>query len=565
MHIAKERAVAMRVQLFLAALLTAVIFGLHLLGGGRMRATIYWAILPVCLFFTPRTWLRDIKTVWLGWWDMDRENTRRLLLTALAATVVFSLAAHLYAFTNEFFNHDSLGSIVSSGRSFITYLPHGRMLFALFVTLTGTVQQPWLLGMLFMLWMSLASVLAIRILHIRSAAGRVLLCGLFCTNTCLSNLFAHYSLCASPYALALLAMIAAAWFFTQCRHGELLGICCVVFSLLIYQAYFTAGVAFCFFAVVQMLARNENARLVVLRGARYLALLASGFLAYYLLWTVLCHVYGIEKIRESTFSISHGLRYFLNRIVESFSHFFQTQLSSGDFLGRLAPAIKLLLITMILFWLLFWLMDKRLAKSNKILLALSVCALPVVLDLSFVLFVMTNQSLVSVNMGFLGVFLLLCLSRPAPAAPTPRRYQVAVILLTAALMWQNIVYSNSIYIKMDLNKEATVSLFTRVIERVEQTEGYVPGETPVAFSGTIYNNQFLSRGREGYEWWVPSLGVALYDYSVSYSAPDYIHNYLNYPMNIVGVPNSGEIANMPVFPFDGSIAWVDGVIVVKIA
>lgn len=66
MHISKEQAVALRVQLFFIVLLTAIVFGLYLLCEGRMRATIYWVVLPICLFFTPRTWLRDIKTVWLG-------------------------------------------------------------------------------------------------------------------------------------------------------------------------------------------------------------------------------------------------------------------------------------------------------------------------------------------------------------------------------------------------------------------------------------------------------------------------------------------------------------------
>lgn len=73
-----------------------------------MRATLYWVALPIFLFFT---WLQDIKTVWLSWWDTDREDTRRLLLTVLASTVIFSLAANLYAFSNEFFNHDSFSIV----------------------------------------------------------------------------------------------------------------------------------------------------------------------------------------------------------------------------------------------------------------------------------------------------------------------------------------------------------------------------------------------------------------------------------------------------------------------
>lgn len=608
MHISKECAVALRVQLFFIAVFTAFIFGLYLLCKGGTSVTIYWVVFPVCLFFTPRAWLRDIKAVWLRWWDMDRDNTHRLLLTVLAATVVFSLAANLYAFTNEFFNHDSLGHIAYFKG--LGGLSNGRPLLTLFDSLAGTVAQPWLLGMLFMLWMFPASVLAVRILRIQSTAGRVLLCGLLCTNTCLSDLFAHYTYCASDYALALLAIIAAAWFFTQCRHGEILGVYCIVFSLSLYQAYFTAGVAFCFFAVILMLARNENARLAVLKGIRYVALLVAGFLMYYLIWSMLCSVYGVERIRGGDLTLSHGIKYFLIKLIASVPHFFGSQLSSGDFidriaqtlnltsgessnpiiqalqksgdffsggaaqalhitsgdfLGSMATAVKLLVMAMIVFWLVCWLMDKQLAKSNKVLLTLSVCALPVVLDLSYALFSVGTMSLVSVNMGFLGVFLLLCQSCPAPAAPVPRRCRVAVFLLTAALLWQNIVYSNSIYIKMDLNKSATISLFTRVIERVELTEGYMPGETPVAFSGTPNNNQFLSRGRAGFEWFTDDTGAAVYDYSATYSAKRYIQNYLNYPMNIVDSLDPEEITDMPVFPLDGSVAWVDGIIVVKLS
>lgn len=558
MRISKERALALRVQLFLAALLTAVIFGLYLLCRGGRIAAVYWVLFPVFLFFTPRTWLKDVKTVWLNWWDMDRENTRRLLLTMLAATVVFSMAAYLFAFTNEFFNHDSIFNIYY----YNNWLSVGRPMMTLIDALSGTVQQPWLIGMLFMLWMFLASVLAVRILHIQSTVSRALLCGLLCTNTSLSNLFANYTFCASDYALAVLTIIAAAWLFCCCRHGEILGIYCVVFSMLLYQAYFITGVAFCFFAVVRMLACNEDARSVVLRGIRYLALLAAGFLAYYLTWSALCRIFGVAKQRLSDLSISNGLAYFLKRFAGSFAHFFQAHMSSGDFLGHMAPAVKLLVMVMILFWLFCWLMDKRLAKSNKVLLSLSICVLPLVLDLSYALFDMRNQTIININMGFLGVFLLFCLSFPAPAAPAPRRYQVAALLLTMSLLWQNTVYSNSGYIKMEMNKEATVSLFTRVIERVEQTEGYVPGETPVAFSGDPNSNAFLSQSRKGYEWLINALWI---NYSATWTVTQYVQLYLNYPMNIVNVPNSEKIANMPVFPLDGSVGWVDGVIVVKMA
>ena len=119
---------------------------------------------------------------------------------------------------------------------------------------------------------------------------------------------------------------------------------------------------------------------------------------------------------------------------------------------------------------------------------------------------------------------------------------------------------------MELNKDATVSLFTRVIDRIEETEGYVPGVTPVAFSGSLFNNSLLTHGRKGYEWFVGiEAGAARYDYTASWTTRQYILNYLNYPMNIVAAPAPEETAAMPVFPYDGSIGWVGDTIVVKLA
>lgn len=59
-------------------------------------------------------------------------------------------------------------------------------------------------------------------------------------------------------------------------------------------------------------------------------------------------------------------------------------------------------MVLILFWLLGWLMDRRLAKSNKVLLIFSVCMLPAAFDLSYTLFVMGNLTLVNISHGIFG-------------------------------------------------------------------------------------------------------------------------------------------------------------------
>lgn len=569
MHISKEAAIFLRVQIFLAALCTAIFFGLFLLCRNGRSATLYWVAMPICLFFTPKSWLRELRFVWLQWWDMDKRDTRQLLLTALIATVIFSLAAHMFAFSNIFFNHDSL-RFVAYLREFTTWLDVGRPFITLMDTLAGTVSAPWLMGLMFTIWMFLASVFVIRLFQIRNTFSRVLVCGLLCTNITLSNVCALFTFVISDYSFALMMAIASVWLFLCCRHGELLGVYCMTLSMLIYQAYFTAALTFAFLVVIRSLVNSETALGVVQRGIRYLVLMAMSFCLYYATWTVLCNVYSVEKGRMGDSTLFYGPMFFLKRFMGSFSDYFQTRLTSQNFLGRLAPAINLLAFGLALLWLLGWLMDKQLPKSNKFLLALSICLLPAAFNTAYIFFIQTTQSHYAVGKEILGIFLLLCLSCPAPAFPVQRRSQAAALLLASALLWQNIVYSNELYIKMDMNKEATVSIFTRIIERVEQLDGYIPGTTPVAFSGSLVNNTFVSPGRKGYEWFSPqSVGAATYDYTTSWTTVYFIRDYLNYPMNHAQVPSGdAEVAviqAMPAFPFHGSIAWVGDTVVVKLS
>ena len=55
------------------------------------------------------------------------------------------------------------------------------------------------------------------------------------------------------------------------------------------------------------------------------------------------------------------------------------------------------------------------------------------------------------------------------------------LVLVGAIIFNNVVFANQVYLKKVLEYDATASLATRVVDRIEQTDGYVPGETTVAF------------------------------------------------------------------------------------
>ena len=71
------------------------------------------------------------------------------------------------------------------------------------------------------------------------------------------------------------------------------------------------------------------------------------------------------------------------------------------------------------------------------------------------------------------------------------------IFLLFLLLLNNIIYSNQLYLKKDLEFKSTLSVMTRVIDRIEQTEGYEVGVTPIAIVGDL-NSSALSVKRFGF-------------------------------------------------------------------
>ena len=65
-------------------------------------------------------------------------------------------------------------------------------------------------------------------------------------------------------------------------------------------------------------------------------------------------------------------------------------------------------------------------------------------------------------------------------------------------IWCNVIYANQSYLKVALEEKATDALMVRVVGHLEQTEGYVPGETPIAVVGLLPTSP-LYKTMDGFE------------------------------------------------------------------
>jgi hypothetical protein len=129
------------------------------------------------------------------------------------------------------------------------------------------------------------------------------------------------------------------------------------------------------------------------------------------------------------------------------------------------------------------------------------------------------------------------------------------------------VYANQVYMKKELDHTATVTLAARIIDRIELTEGYIPGETPVAFVGRLDRNMYLNHGRDEFLELDKTVGLWS-DYSATYNLGRYLTDYLNYPLEwdtVTDFSQHEEVWSIPAFPAVDGIRMIDGTVVIKLS
>ena len=522
-----------------------------------------------------------------AWWT---PQTRRQLLIALCATAAFTFLAHGFLFTNEFFSHDSVTFMYNAGFDF--YLQNGRFLIPIYEYWRGGAASPWLTGALFLCWMTLASYGIICLLHIQSLAGQILLCGLLCTNCSLTLTGATYVYCMDEYALALLlAVVSSAFFLREGVRNSLPGLLPLIVCLAIYQPYFTVALSLCFLSVFLRVIEGHQLRSVFRSAVKYLLLMGAGFAAYYLLWRVLCVLSGVSAIRteEALFfstpaniplqilralARAYGkfildmfvrgsgiVELFLLRLVSRF----QPVIMRGDgVLGAFLPLLNILLLAAVLRWMFGILRDKTLPVNNRRMAAALFCLFPAVFRSISILTPASDHDLTCYAERLFYLFPIFIME-PAARKKACAEARLALSVLLCLVLWYNIVFANQAYMKKDLERNSTLVLAVRVIERIENVDGYIPGETPVVFVGSLNDNPYLNQHREAFEGLYDR--VWLYEnYAATYNMDLYLTRYLHYPLIIGDETELSQwetVREMPLFPETGSISMVNETVVVK--
>ena len=547
---------------------------------------------------------------------------RREWKIAFLACFFTGLLVHMPILLSDIPNHDGLDSMYFD-QNMIT---SGRWFLSVACGFSSYYTIPWVIGILGLLFLSLAAAAICELLEVRKAWAAALCGGLLASFPALASTFAYvYTL--DGYMLALLLAVLAVLFTKRFRLGFLPGALCLAFSMGIYQGYLPFVMILSVYAVLMLLGGEEGERppsgrvrevgrlpgqeleagqlsgreqaVNPLPGTgqtvsrcfgrkaqenvrkikeilHYLYMGVLGAALYYVILQVLLKIQGkaldtYQGISGMASGAASGKGIFA-AIADMYLDFFRFSLKGNVLfqniyslaawilLGAGAAAAGILWIRRRKYW------------KNPVLLVIMVAAVLVLPAVSNIILLISPD--VNYHLLMRYQWVLYAIGAVALAAgrddgngkgswPEWAAFVSAAVLVFCYCVTDNIAYSN-----LQKRYEKTYAYCVRLLDRIEQTEGYYPG-IPIAMVGVVGDEQYPVT-----DITLPVTGgmIGMNGDSLLYRGDNYrlfIRHYLGASLNILPADAmaemyySEEYTAMDSFPGKNSIRIIDGIMYIK--
>ncbi len=486
--------------------------------------------------------------------------------TAFLAAFVIGLLIHMPVILSDIPNHDGLGSMyfdqnmITSGRWFLTVACGFSSYFTI----------PWVIALLGLSFLSLAAAALTALLEIKDSVFIVLISGLLVAFPALASTFA-YVYTMDGYMLAVLLAVLSVLWVRKGKYGFIPGAFCLAFSMGIYQAYLPFAILLCYYQVLQILIQQGKWKEKIKAAVKYLYMGVLGVVLYYVILRVLLVIQGKELASyqgingmDSGFSLSsitHMYRDFLSFTVKGnvlFNNVFSYVACGVLVLAVLVVFVKLLL--------------QRKWWKNPVFYAIMILSAVVLPLVTNIILLISPQVTYHLLMRYQWVvYLILAVAfvhRYAGEDKSGGLSQWAVALAALVLMFNYAVTDNIGYSNLEKRYEKTYAYCVRLLDRMEQTEGYYQG-IPIAMVGVVGYNPYpvtdLTMD-------VTATLTGLNGDTLLYTGENYevfMRNYLGASLNIMTpeemeyIYYSQEYIEMESFPAPSSVKIVDGIMYVK--
>ena len=490
---------------------------------------------------------------------------------AFLTAFVLGLLIHLPIMLSDIPNHDGLSSMyfdqnmITSGRWFLTIACGISSYFTL----------PWLIGLLGILYLSCAAVALVELLEVHDKIVIVLISGLLVAFPALASTFA-YVFTLDGYMLAVFLAIMSVLLTKKYRFGFLGGAVCLAFSMGIYQAYLAFAIILCIYSIAILFIEESDWKKRIKTSCNYLYMGVIGAVLYYVILQVLLKIQGKQLAdyqgingMSEVGAADGGLLTTLSDMYKDFFVFtVKGNILFNNVFSVVGMAILVLLAVMVVVTLCF---QRKWWKKPGFFVIIGLLVIGLPFATNIILLVspdVTYHLLMSYLWIFYPILLIAFVSRYGKCCKASALVEWCVAAAALVLVFNYAVMDQIGYSNLEKRYEKTYAYCLRLLDRIEQTEGYYQG-VPIAIVGVVGDEEFpvTDITQE-----VTGGMIGLSGDSLLYTVDNYetfMKNYLGATLNFLDVDTvadiyySEEYISMDSFPGENSVKMVDGIIYVK--
>ena len=505
--------------------------------------------------------------------------------TAFLSTLVIGLLIHMPALLSDIPNHDGLDSMyfdqnmITSGRWFLTVACG----FSTYFTI------PWVIGLLGLTFLAGTSVVLTELLELKDKLIILIVSGLLVSFPALASTFA-YVFTLDGYMLAMFLSVLSVLLVKRFRYGFVPGAVCLACSMGTYQAYLSFAVILSVYMILLLVIEQGTWKEKLKKSLRYLYMGVLGLVLYLVILRLLLWVQGKELAAYQGISgmgniAGDGLLASIKNIYSDFVSF--TGAGNIVFNNIFSGLAVTILAACLIVAVIYTCVRRKWWKKPGFfaIIGLLVLGLPVATNLILIISPDVTYHLLMRYQWVLYLIIMIdftgrlmggrensgsdcraCLKKEGGCVTGWLQWAatvVAVILIFNYALTDNIAYSN-----LQRKYEKTYAYCIRLLDRIEQAEGYYQG-IPIAMIGVVGSEQFPATDITGE---ITGNMIGMNGDSLLYTSANYqafMKHYLGATLNFLEpeamseIYYSEEYIEMDSFPGADSVKVVDGVLSVK--
>ncbi len=497
---------------------------------------------------------------------------------AFAASLLMGLLVHMPMLLSDIPNHDGLDSMyfdqnmITSGRWFLTIACGFSSYFTL----------PWLIGLLGIFFLACTAVALTMLLELTDKIVIVLVSGLLVVFPALTATFA-YVFTLDGYMLALFLAVLSVLLTKKYKYGFVGGGVCLACSMGTYQAYLSFAMILCIYMILLLLMEKRAWKDKIKNATKYLAMGVWGVSLYFVTLQVLLKIQGKELASYQGINTMGSVAGsgILANIKNIYYDFFAFTAGGNVFFNNFFSGVALLVLAFLLVVTILLLCKQQKWWKNLdffVIIGLLIVGLPVVTN---IILIISPQVTYHMLMRYQWVLYLILtidfISRYTNQAVKNQSVskgsklacmEWGLFFAAAVLIFNYAVTDNIAYSNLQKRYEKTYAYCLRLLDRMEQTEGYYQG-IPIAIIGVVGDEQYPLTDITGK---VTDNIIGMNGDSLLYTGANYqafMKHYLGATMNflkqeqVTDIYYSEEYIALDSFPGPNSTKVVDGILYVK--